>query len=203
MSQFGNLSNGVGAVRFAMNPTPLGAAGLVGGMLMGGKGGAKGPTPGYKNGSYTLSDQPYDTSRFSVNGSQGKYDLMPLLGAGNQVKNQIDPSGSTPYNSPFKAAYDSMRNGLGNDQQALQQFDAKFQLPKAQPQYSQQQQTVMANLGHAPVDPYMQAFTGKNYQTQPINPSGQWRMADLVGRPNELLGGWASQNRLAKVLSQK
>ena len=77
MSDFDSASNAASAVKFAMNPTPLGAAGLVMGLgsMFGGKDKKKSLIPGYENGQYInkVTGQPWDrANQLSVQGDQGK-----------------------------------------------------------------------------------------------------------------------------------
>lgn len=141
MSDFDGVSNVASAARFAMNPTPLGAAGLglgIASSMLGGKGKKKKTfIPGYRDGQYInqVSGKPYDrANQMMITGDNGTYDLIPAIGSAqnNYMKQwqaaQQDISGSTAKPSADKMLYESMLSSLGDDLAAIAAFQKKYPL---------------------------------------------------------------------------
>lgn len=126
MSQLGNA---VSAARFAMNPTPLGALGLIGGLGFGGKSKkSRGGIPGGTPGNYTLNNKPYDTSRYEFSTDKGKYNLIPYL-------NPVSATSTTDYSqglggvtkyTPGQSPTDRVLNLVKDDPQAKAYIDKTF-----------------------------------------------------------------------------
>ena len=121
---------GGSAIRFAMNPTPLGAASLIGGAMLGGKSGGTPFVPGYKDGQYTINDKPWDPAKkFQIQGDQGAFDLVPgLLNVPRESMQDRALRNMTGGQAPDlqKSIYNNARGLLGNDATALSTFDSAF-----------------------------------------------------------------------------
>lgn len=211
MSTLSNASNAASAVRFGLNPTPLGAAGLGIGLassMLGGKtGGGRTPNvPGYSNGEYTINDKPFDmANNLQIQGDNGNYDLVPTL---SDLKQPATPPGIpdmgrmggmggyqdgqlVPQNiSPEQTFYDKTIKSFGNDQSAIDQLKSKF--PTITP----------GMFGGQAGQSFAQA---RPYQTRSILPIGGPVTQDqIMGIPLNKLSSYArDNNRPAFTPTQK
>lgn len=127
-----NASTAVSAARFAMNPTPLGAAGLVGGALLGGKGGGgRNPLiPGYENGQYFLNGKPWKKANdYTIVGDNGTYDLMQSVFKGH------NPFIFGPHHGGSKGLDADLNNQIiqqfNGDQKAINYYKNNFSSPSS------------------------------------------------------------------------
>lgn len=184
-----DVSNAAGAARFVMNPTPLGAAGLFGSAMLGGKsGGGHTPVPGGKPGNYTMDNIPVDMTNLSIDGDNGTYNLLSMLG---QQKNPYD-----------------IQNALSNDKTALAEYNKRFMQPEVNPLSTALSKMTPRNRGMNP--PEMsgmnnkarwgmlakpQTLTPNVFMWTPKNPNKPWtgQLGDLVK--------YGPQNQAAKPLA--
>lgn len=113
-------------------PTPIGAAGMVGG-LAGKGGGGRGEkySVGYDNGysinTTTGKRTPVDTSKYIINGDKGTYDLVNLFQSTPQIS-ATEAAKARLYGAPDpsiareKAIYDAAIKQMQGDASALKQM---------------------------------------------------------------------------------
>ena len=127
---------------FAYNPTPLGLGLGIAGSVLGGKGGkniTESLVPSYENGDYYVTGSKgftprtkVDASGYQISGDNGNYDLMRFASDNNKI-NTLSKTvyGNTGQMANARLApYGSARGALGNDDAALDTFDAKFGTPQ-------------------------------------------------------------------------
>ena len=220
MSDFDTVSNAASAARFAINPTPLGAAGLglgIASSMLGGKGKKKKTfIPGFRDGQYInrVTGKPWEAANSMViQGDKGTYDLIPQIGAaeadyGSQwQKAQRDISGSTGSPNVDKILYHSMRGSLGDDAAALAEFDKRYPLRTGGMTAVNQSPQVVSWL--AGVDPryspdykYSGIFSSRN-PTANLLGNSITSVRDTIGGDLSSFGTFARDNNISRNKRQQ